>query len=396
MPLINSIVKAFIRQQNKEFCVVEEIGSKDLYEYIPQEKDVYIEGEILHIRTEGYHKNFELGRHDRVEGPVVESEFDANQIILGRLDVRDRGEWNPLELYGEKACDALFPGLKDSTKKLLEVVHPQLEKEEDIKLMGQIREAMAVNDFEAAKKHLSELIASDMLLVECYRLLGYLHLQRQQVQVAKKYFEWGQQVTELSLPDDLQDIVCFGKYPGNFTYLSFLHGQAFVFEHEDAKEDAVNQFRYVYGLDPTDHLGARFAINRLTGETMPLLDPNFRGGIDPYLFVAEYDVPIKDVYDPNVKVDPVKWLDWDTSYKMLLIANAHQNDPMMAYAKAPEIQQHIQLHLVTESAIATNEPPMIRLQLARLIASGNSRHDALHNMGQQMLDAFRQAEQNAP
>ena len=63
-----------------------------------------------------------------------------------------------------------------------------------------------------------------------------------------------------------------------------------------------------------------------------------------------------------------------------------------------EVQTHIQIHELIETALAANDPPGVRLQLARMVGSGMSRHEALHNLGIELyrgLQKMTQQQENS-
>ena len=66
-----------------------------------------------------------------------------------------------------------------------------------------------------------------------------------------------------------------------------------------------------------DYLGNRFALKHLTEENFPATGKDDTNEIDPYLYINEYNIPIRDTYDPNVRIDTETWLGWSSSYRIL-------------------------------------------------------------------------------
>jgi tetratricopeptide (TPR) repeat protein len=391
MPLINSLVKARVRQRFKDHLLIEDRETSDSYEYSSADRNLYVEGEILHIRVEGLDRNLEVGRFDLLAGPVVESELDPVQFLEKPLEWKDRGVWNPVYLYGEKAAEDLFPSHNNqSSFRICEVLHPVISDPEDWKSLDEARKKMLENDFEGSRLLLSGLLNKSLGHLECLRLLAFMHLQRAELEVAEKYLKSGLSIVESKLPGDPAEYILPGNLMGNFIYLSFLQGSAFAWEHRKDKEKALEYYRKCYMCDPMDHLAARFAIHRLTGEPMPLLEQTETPGIDPYTMIDKYEIPIHDSYDPNVKVNPEEWLNWPESYRYILILQAHRMDPIFQSKNPDTIQTHMALHHVAENALALNDPPKVRLDAARLIGSGMTRQDVIHFLGQQLLAQTRQ------
>jgi hypothetical protein len=91
-----------------------------------------------------------------------------------------------------------------------------------------------------------------------------------------------------------------------------------------------------------------------------------------------FDVETPDVdegdYDPEVPPEPKSWLEMDETERLALVEAYHAN--MDEDVPNPTI--HAQLHVVIENQIAANDPAAIRRAMARLMADGLDRHDAIH------------------
>ncbi|MBN1550069.1 hypothetical protein JW979_01320, partial [bacterium] len=148
---------------------------------------------------------------------------------------------------------------------------------------------------------------------------------------------------------------------------------------------ALSFFRRCYVLDPTDTLGIRFSIHNITNENVPELNKINEPEIDPYLHYMKYNIPIRDAYDPNIKLNYKEWIDKGKNYQFILIAEAHNNDTSLMGMKADDIHLHFLQHQMVETALALNDPKELRLDLARLVASGMTRHDAIHYLGRQFM-----------
>jgi tetratricopeptide (TPR) repeat protein len=389
MPLVNSVVKAVVSQHLIDHVILKEIDTDEIYEFSIKDPDAIIPGEVLHIRVEGMQKNLEVGRRDRINGVVVESSLDPAGIMDTGSSLSEIEVWDPEFQYGKKAAAALFPfhaGKKFTVFKIT-------DKERDVQNLNETfrasQEALRNEEFPKAETLLKELLGLLPYDLDLLRILGYLYLHIGKVNLAARYFQLGINLVQAILPEDASSMILPGKYSGNFMYLSYLNGMGFMLEKSPQPKEALPIYRKCYQLDPMDGIGVRFGIHRITHEKLPVLDPQSGIEIDPYMFTREYDIPIRDVYDPNTRLDPKKWLSMSETYQFLLISKAHASDPAFKNAKPEQLQAHLILHHITESTLASNIEPHFRLSLARMVAQGYSRHEAVHLLGQQLLRMYQ-------
>lgn len=69
----------------------------------------------------------------------------------------------------------------------------------------------------------------------------------------------------------------------------------------------------------------------------------------------------------------------DEGERMSCIQEYHQALP--SRAQPPNLLLHSSLHLIVENQLAADDPSEVRPALARLMADGMSRHDAVHALG---------------
>ncbi|MBN1357103.1 hypothetical protein JXA40_12645 [bacterium] len=393
MPLINSVVKSAVRQKHPDHIIIEDLETNEKFEYHAESADQYVESEILQIRVEGLERNFEIHRKDRLKGPVIDSEL--NPLISTGLSFRlkEWNSWNPEHLYGQPAARDFFPHHMDvKCFRSFEILAPKLAETKHHQMLDTARKHLLDHDIDKSRYILSQLLSEVPGHLESIRLLGFMHLQKSQLDVAEKYFRTGMNLLEPSLTADSKPFILPGNRIGNYFYLSFLLGTAFFHEHRDNSEKALEYYWKCYRLDPLDHLAARHAIYRISNQPMPFVGKKHSGAVDPYAFIDKYDIPIHDVYDPSLRINPDQWLDWPESYRYILILKSHTRDPGFRDRDPDTIHGHMAIHYLAETALALNDPPQIRLEVARLIAGGMSRQETIHFLGEQLLKGMQSSE----
>jgi ATP/maltotriose-dependent transcriptional regulator MalT len=95
-------------------------------------------------------------------------------------------------------------------------------------------------------------------------------------------------------------------------------------------------------------------------------------------------------YDGDVSPDPRAWAEADEGERLVAV-EAHHRAIATRHAPAPNGRVHAALHVVVETQLASGEPPEARRALARLVAAGRSRHEALHAIAAVAADAVEAA-----
>lgn len=89
---------------------------------------------------------------------------------------------------------------------------------------------------------------------------------------------------------------------------------------------------------------------------------------------ADFDEVLS--YDANQAPNPAAWLETDEALRIAAVEEYHvENEPHLL---ADSLLLHAAMHSTVETQLAAGDPPQIRNALARLQASGVSRHEALH------------------
>jgi len=84
-------------------------------------------------------------------------------------------------------------------------------------------------------------------------------------------------------------------------------------------------------------------------------------------------------YDADREPEPGAWLEADEGERLAAVERAHQG--LAAHARTPKPRLHAAIHQVVENQLALDEPPEARRALARLLAGGLPRHEAVHALG---------------
>jgi len=82
-------------------------------------------------------------------------------------------------------------------------------------------------------------------------------------------------------------------------------------------------------------------------------------------------------YDPAKGPDPDEWLAMDEVERILLVERYHRR----AHVRLPNHKVHAAIHAVVETQIAEGDEVPAKETLARLMAEGLDRHDAVHAIG---------------
>jgi hypothetical protein len=84
-----------------------------------------------------------------------------------------------------------------------------------------------------------------------------------------------------------------------------------------------------------------------------------------------------DRYDPSVDPDPAAWLALEDGERLELVADYHRR----CGAQPTHPQVHAVLHVVVENQVVLGPEIPVAATLARLVAEGLDRHEALHAIG---------------
>jgi hypothetical protein len=83
------------------------------------------------------------------------------------------------------------------------------------------------------------------------------------------------------------------------------------------------------------------------------------------------------IYDADVAPDPGAWTRADEGDRLTSV-EAHHRTLATRHPPVPNARVHAAIHVVVETQLASGEPPQARAAVARLLAAGRSRHEAIH------------------
>jgi ATP/maltotriose-dependent transcriptional regulator MalT len=95
-------------------------------------------------------------------------------------------------------------------------------------------------------------------------------------------------------------------------------------------------------------------------------------------------------YDGDEAPDPRAWAEADEGQRLRAVEAHHRAAPGL-HTPTPNARVHAALHVVVETQLASGDPPEARHALARLVASGRSRHEAVHAIAAAAADALQAA-----
>jgi uncharacterized protein len=112
------------------------------------------------------------------------------------------------------------------------------------------------------------------------------------------------------------------------------------------------------------------------------------GGTEIAATAATSDPGTSDpgAYDPAIAPDAADWLGLDEDERLRRVEVHHRR----ARISLPEPTVHATLHTVVEDQIAADDPPAVRRALARLMAEGLDRHEAIHAVAWALTDQLHQ------
>lgn len=390
MPLIDSVIQTVVRERGNDFLIVQELKGEDRYRFQSKEALAYIENEILDIRVTGLNRTVEIGRLSELLGVVVSSEISPDKLNIPPIRIEEDGIWDPTTQYGPATAAHFFPshiGKKVRRIAFRFEASPEFLNEyqtfTDLANLPESERAQVENPFAP----IGRMIQLQPNHLHPYNALGRIFIEIKAGNIALKYYEMSRKIGEMSLPPDSEDYILSDDDWDNRLYLDALIANGDLLGLMGRKDEAIELYRRYFKHTPTDFHGARFRLKELTKEDFPLSGPKDPPNIEPYDHLKSFSVPLHDRYYPDAKPSEEQWLRWHPNYKAMMIMAAHEQP-----SKDDDLEQvsmHIQLHLIGEDALASNSPEGVRLYMARLVASGLSRHEALHHVGKMVYDEMR-------
>ncbi len=393
MPLINSIVKTVLKQQLKGKLLIEEAdGSR--YEYDPGPDHIFIEGETLEIRVDGLTKNLELDGTDTLMGVVVNSTLDPENAVKSPFEAIQTGDWNPVELFGERAAESLFPVHTGKTYREIRFRMPEMPDEAYREHHNRVGDLFNEHRLDEAILEISWILCRYPWMLDCYHILGNLSMEHKRFVEAEKYFTLGISIAEMSLPGEDTPFILSGRFMENSFYLALIQSMGDMNILMEKQDVALEYYRKCLRIDPQDYIGTRFLLKEITGDTFPATGEHYKlSHIEPYAFINEYEVPIRDTYDPMSKPNANQWSEMSELYRRIIIGRAHEDIFDLDKMSDDDMEFHCNIHVMAETALVNNVPKDSRLLLARYMAGDHDRHEAVHLLGRDLVQAFMQHQQ---
>ena len=93
-----------------------------------------------------------------------------------------------------------------------------------------------------------------------------------------------------------------------------------------------------------------------------------------------------EAYDPLNAPDPDEWQSTDEQERIILVMEHHRE----AGVKLPQDKLHAIVHVIVENQIALGDEIPAQATLERLIREGLDRHDAIHSVGNVLVDYMQE------
>lgn len=93
-----------------------------------------------------------------------------------------------------------------------------------------------------------------------------------------------------------------------------------------------------------------------------------------------------EAYDPLNAPDPDEWQSTDEQERIILVMEHHRE----AGVKLPQDKLHAIVHVIVENQIALGDEIPAQATLERLIREGLDRHDAIHAVGNVLVDYMQE------
>ena len=93
-----------------------------------------------------------------------------------------------------------------------------------------------------------------------------------------------------------------------------------------------------------------------------------------------------EAYDPLNAPDPDEWQSTDEQERIILVMEHHRE----AGVKLPQDKLHAIVHVIVENQIAMGDEIPARATLERLIRDGLDRHDAIHAVGNVLVEYMQE------
>jgi hypothetical protein len=229
-----------------------------------------VEGEIITVQPA---KIWQFKKTVYMSGETIGSRLDAKALGLKPLELKDEGIWEPVkedELFdpGDPFEKYYLPIMAYGPRRefIMEQVIPFQDPDDwDSDPILQAADAHEAGDSLTARKIIAELLSADLRCLDAHAHLGSWMFNlcdkpdKHSEDKAKRHFEVGLRIAELSLGVNFHDLLPWG-YIDNRPLMRCLHGYGLCLWRSGDKEAARQVFERMLWLNPRDNQGARFLL----------------------------------------------------------------------------------------------------------------------------------------
>ena len=204
-----------------------------------------------------------------LSGELISARTDIGSLNLVPLRLEERGTWRPDEEYwGEpgEEIDRRFLGIKATGPRPMfemEQVIPGEDPEDDLEdPILEAAEYHGCGAVEEAMKIMGRILETDLRCLDAHAHLGNWAFNSSldhDVECAKKHYEIGVRIGELSLGDGFDGVLKWGMLD-NRPFLRCLHGYGLSLWRLGDVEAAKMVFERMLRLNPSDNQGARILL----------------------------------------------------------------------------------------------------------------------------------------
>ena len=228
-----------------------------------------VEGEILTVIPENL---WHFGNTYHMSGNVKSVRIDIPALNLDPLALRDPWPWDPKEQYWGESGDPSMKYFKDIINFGPRVSY---EMEQILPLMDlddpfddpiiEANDLFETGYYEEASRAIEPLLVSDIRCLDAHAHLGNWcfrsgrNAQSFSMEKAKKHYEIGVKIGEMSLPSD-ENIVLPWARIDNRPFLRCLHGYGLSLWRMGQDKEAREQYERLLWFNPSDNQGARFLL----------------------------------------------------------------------------------------------------------------------------------------
>lgn len=230
-----------------------------------------VSGQILKIKP---NKIWSFSGTRYLSGDFLSARIDVKELGLTPLRMEDHGIWNPQDEYWGESDSEIDPYF-------LPVIHagsrPMFEMEQIIPgedpedpwedPILQASEYHGCGDDESANKIMERILTTDLRCLDAHAHLGNWDFNREPpgedlAERAKRHYEVGVRIGELSLGDDFKGVLKWGMVD-NRPFLRCLHGYGLCLWRLGNVAEARQVFERMIWLNPSDNQGIRFLLGSI-------------------------------------------------------------------------------------------------------------------------------------